>query len=104
MCRRTLLQARWGRVNGKKLFLKKHKFWIGMALFVFGTTYQVLNALHWEWWAIDLEPNYLAEGALFNGLTIEQVIARDLGFVAAPLFAITLILLIIGFILLLTER
>jgi hypothetical protein len=87
-----------------KLFLKKHQFWIGMALFVFGATYQVLNALNWGWWIKDLEPNFLAEGAIFNGLTIEQLIARDFGFLAAPLFAITLILLIIGFILLLIER
>jgi hypothetical protein len=87
-----------------KLFLKKHQFWIGMALFVFGATYQVLNALNWGWWIKDLESNFLAEGAIFNGLTIEQLIARDFGFLAAPLFAITLILLIIGFILLLIER
>jgi hypothetical protein len=87
-----------------KLFLKKHQFWIGMALFVFGATYQVLNALNWGWWIKDLESNFLAEGAIFNGLTIEQLIARDFGFLAAPLFAITLILLIIGIILLLIER
>jgi hypothetical protein len=87
-----------------KLFLKKHQFWIGMALFVFGATYQVLNALNWGWWIKDLESNFLAEGTIFNGLTIEQLIARDFGFLAAPLFAITLILLIIGIILLLIER
>lgn len=86
---------------GIKIFLKKHLCAIGMVLFVFGGTYQVLNALHWGWWVIDLEPNYLAEGALFDGLTIEQVIARDFGFLAGPLFFITLILLYFGIILLL---
>ncbi len=75
-----------------------------MALFVFGGTYQVLNALNWGWWLIDLEPNYLAEGALFEGLTIEQVIARDFGFLAGPLFIITLLLLYFGIILLLIAK
>lgn len=87
-----------------KLFLKKHLCAIGMTLFVFGGTYQVINALHWEWWVKDLEPNLFATDALFNGLTIEQVIARDFGFLAGALFAITLILLILGVVLLLINR
>lgn len=88
---------------GIKLFLKKHWFVIGMALFVFGGTYQVLNATWWEWWIKDLEPSYLAEGAIFSGLTLDQVIAKHFGFLAGPLFVITLILLIIGIVLLWTN-
>lgn len=88
---------------GTKLFLKKHQFWIGMALFVFGATYQVLNALNWGWWIKDLESNFLAEGAIFNGLTIEQLIARDFGFLSFPLFVVTLVLLVIGVALLWTD-
>ncbi len=88
---------------GIKLFLKKHQFVIGMGLFVFGGTYQVLNAMWWGWWIKDLEPSYIAEGAIFNGLTLDQVIAKHFGVFAGPLFLITLILLIIGVALLLTD-
>ena len=42
-------------------------------------------------------------GAIFNGLTLEQVIARDFGFLAAPLFAVALVLLIAGIVLLWTD-
>jgi len=88
---------------GIKLFLKKHQFWIGMALFVFGGTYQVINALNWGWWIKDLKPDYLAEGAIFNGLTLEQTIARDYGFLSFPLYTLTLVLLVIGVAMLWTD-
>ena len=69
----------------------------------FGGLYQVLNAVWWGWWIKDLEPEIWARGAIFNGLNLEQVIARDFGFLAAPLFAVTLILLIAGIALIWTD-
>jgi hypothetical protein len=88
---------------GIELFLKKRQFWVGMALLVFGGTYQVINALNWGWWLMNLESNYLAEGALFDGLTLQQVITRDFGFLSFPLYVITLALLVIGVALLWTD-
>ncbi len=90
------------RIN-LKLFLKNHQFWIGMILLVFGGTYQVINAVWWGWWLRDLMPNILAPGAFWDGLTLDQIIARDIGFLAAPLFVITLVLSVVGVALLWTD-
>jgi hypothetical protein len=79
-----------------KTFLKKHQSSIGMFLMVFGGTYQALNAIWWGWWAIDTRPFYFSEAAIFNGRTLNQLIAIHFGFLAGPLFAISLILLITG--------
>ena len=75
----------------------------GQWLIFFGGLYQVLNAVWWGWWIKDWEPDIWARGAIFNGLTLEQVIAKDFGFLAAPLFAVTLVLLIAGIVLLWTD-
>jgi len=79
-----------------KLSLKKNQYLIGLVLTVIGGIYQVLNVVWWGWWTRDLTPDIWARGAVFNGLTLAQVITRDFGFLAAPLFAVTLILLIAG--------
>ena len=68
-----------------------------------GGTYQILNAVWWGWWINDLEPDIWARSTIFNGLTLEQVIARDFGSLAAPLFAATLALLIAGIALIWTD-
>ncbi|MCW4053489.1 MAG: hypothetical protein NWE84_01030 [Candidatus Bathyarchaeota archaeon] len=63
----------------------------------------MLNALWWGWWINDLEPDIWARSTIFNGLTLEQVIARDFAFLAAPLFATSLTLLIAGIALIWTD-
>jgi len=68
-----------------------------------GGLYQILNAVWWGWWINDLEPDIWARSTIFNGLTLEQVIARDFGSLAAPLFAVTLALLIAGIALIWTD-
>ena len=75
----------------------------GQWLIFFGGLYQVLNAVWWGWWIKDWEPNIWARGAIFNGFTLEQVIAKDFGFLVTPLFVVTLVLLIAGIVLLWTD-
>ncbi|MEM2080915.1 MAG: hypothetical protein QW744_01425 [Candidatus Bathyarchaeia archaeon] len=73
-------------------------------VFVIGVTYQVLNAIFWGWWAIDLERNPIAPGAIFDGYTINQIVAMHLGWLAGSLFILSLLVVIIGLISIFKEK
>jgi hypothetical protein len=75
----------------------------GSILFIVGLTFQVFNAAHWGWWTIDLERNPLAPGAIYDGYTIQQLIAMHFGWLAGPLILITLIMSVLGLIMILRE-
>lgn len=75
----------------------------GFILTVIGATYLTLNAIHWGWWNIDLEPNPIAAGAIYDGYTINQLIAMRFGGLAGPLLLTALITLTLGLIMIMRE-
>ncbi|MEM3378124.1 MAG: hypothetical protein QXV09_05530 [Candidatus Bathyarchaeia archaeon] len=77
---------------------------LGFVLFVIGATYQVLNAIFWGWWAIGLERKPITPGAIFDGYTINQIIAMYLGWLAGPFFVLSLLAIITGVILIFKEK
>ncbi|MEM2107840.1 MAG: hypothetical protein QXL10_00950 [Candidatus Bathyarchaeia archaeon] len=75
----------------------------GFILAVVGATYLALNAIYWGWWNIDLKPDRIAPGAIYDGYTLSQLIAMRFGWLAGPLILAALIMLILGLIMIMHE-
>ncbi|HKZ88369.1 MAG TPA: hypothetical protein VJ066_04325 [Candidatus Bathyarchaeia archaeon] len=78
-------------------YLRVRQLYVGMALATLGGSWQIINATKWEWWV----PQGLID---FTNLTPQQRFVFDFGFLAFPLFVISLLMLVDGIILWFTDK